>query len=78
MSFCIPTPGPDRIETTSLQLSTMQFWLDKIEIIDQKFLESHMEFGGMRSTIERAKKTAKISIPSQWNTVIQTARTAAS
>ena len=27
MSFCIPTPGPDRIETTSLQLSTMQLWL---------------------------------------------------
>ena len=31
----------------------------------------------MLSAIERAKKTAKISVPSQWNTVIQTARTAA-
>ena len=41
--------------------------MDKIEIIDQKLLESghsHMEFGAMHSTIERAKKTAKIFIPS--------------
>ena len=40
---------------------------DKIEIIDQKFLKSghsHMEFDAMHSTIERAKKTAKIFIPS--------------
>ena len=54
--------------------------MDKIQIIDQKFLESghsHMEFGAIHSTAERAKKTAKIVIPSQWITVIQTARTAA-
>ena len=54
--------------------------MEKIEIIDRKFLESglsHMEFGAVHSTIERAKKTGKIFIPSQWNTVIQTARTAA-
>ena len=54
--------------------------MDKIEIIDQKLLESghsHMEFGAMHSTIERAKKTAKTFIPSHWNTVIQTARNAA-
>ena len=54
--------------------------MDKIEIIDQKFLESghsHMELDSLHSTIERAKKTGKIFIPSQWNTVIQTARTAA-
>ena len=41
---------------------------DKIEIIDQKFLESghsHMEFGAMHSTIERSKETGKILIPSQ-------------
>ena len=47
----------------------MQFLTeDKIEIIDQKFLESghsHMEFGAMHSTVERAKKTAKIFVPSQ-------------
>ena len=54
--------------------------MDKIEITDETFLESghsRMEFDAMHSTTERAKKTAKIFFPSHWNTVIQTARTAA-
>ena len=52
-----------------------------IEVIVLKILESghytQMECDAMHSTIERAKKTATIYIPGQWNTVIQSARAAA-
>ncbi|XP_070184874.1 uncharacterized protein [Littorina saxatilis] len=50
---------------------------DTLQIIDQKYLESghtQMECDTMHSTIEAAKKNVKVSIPDQWNTVIECAR----
>ena len=51
--------------------------IENIEIIDQKFLESghtQMECDSMHASIETAKKNVKVSIPDQWNTVIECAR----
>jgi len=51
--------------------------LPTVETIEQKFLETghtHMEVDGMHATIDCHKKKLKISAPSEWSVVLQTAR----
>lgn len=72
--------GQNRNQFVAAALHHAVMTIDNIEVIDQKFLESghtQMECDAMHSAIERAKKTATIYIPGQWNTVIQSARAAA-
>lgn len=50
---------------------------ETLDIINHKFFErghSHMESDAIHSSIEHAKKNTSVHVPSNWNTVILTAR----
>ncbi|KAK3107527.1 hypothetical protein FSP39_016707 [Pinctada imbricata] len=69
--------GQNRNQFTATSLMHAVTYLQNIDIVDHKFLESghtQMECDSMHAAIEFAKKKTEIYIPQQWSTVIRMAR----
>ncbi len=69
--------GQNRNRYVATSLMYVLSKLPKLEIIEQKFLQSghsQMEWDSVHATIETAKKITSVYVPSQWGTVVSLAR----